>query len=51
MAHQNGAGLVIINRDPTELDEMADLVINDEIGPTLAEVVGLTNADMSQGNA
>jgi NAD-dependent deacetylase len=46
MARRNGARLVILNRDPTELDELADLVINDEIGPTLAEVVGLTNADM-----
>ncbi len=47
MAAQNGAGLVILNRDPTELDEIADLVINDEIGPLMAEVTGLTNADMS----
>ncbi|MEN3950925.1 Sir2 family NAD-dependent protein deacetylase [Iodidimonas sp. SYSU 1G8] len=46
MAHQNGAGLVILNRDPTELDGLADLVINDEIGPVMADVVGLTNADM-----
>lgn len=46
MAHQNGAALVILNRDPTELDGLADLVINDEIGPVMADVVGLTNADM-----
>jgi NAD-dependent deacetylase len=46
MAHQNGAGLVILNRDPTDLDRIADLVINDEIGPVMADVVGLTNADM-----
>jgi len=46
MAREHGAGLVILNRDPTELDQIADLVINDEIGPTLAEVVGLTNSDM-----
>ena len=37
MAKQNGAGLVIINRDPTDLDRMADLVLNREIGPTLGE--------------
>jgi NAD-dependent deacetylase len=40
MAKRNGARLVIINRDPTPLDEMADLVINSEIGPTLGEAVG-----------
>ena len=40
-AKRNGAKLVILNRDPTELDHMADLVINAEIGPTLAKVVGV----------
>lgn len=34
MAKQNGARLVIINRDPTEMDRYADLVINAEIGAT-----------------
>jgi NAD-dependent deacetylase len=34
-AKQNGAQLVIVNRDETPLDEVADLVINDEIGPTM----------------
>jgi NAD-dependent deacetylase len=47
MAREAGADLVILNRDPTELDGLADLVIQDEIGPVLADVVGLTNADMS----
>jgi NAD-dependent deacetylase len=36
LAKRNGARLVIINREPTELDELADLVINDEIGTVLA---------------
>ena len=49
IAKQQGSGLVILNRDPTDLDSMADLVLNDEIGPTLAEVVGLTNSDMLPG--
>ena len=40
-AKRAGAKLVILNRDPTELDHMADLVINAEIGPTLARVVGV----------
>jgi NAD-dependent deacetylase len=39
LAKRNGAPLVIVNRDPTEQDEVADLVINDEIGPTLASAV------------
>lgn len=34
-AKQHGARLAILNRDPTPLDEIADLVLNDEIGPTL----------------
>jgi len=41
MAKRNGARLVILNRDPTELDGLADLVLNLEIGATLAAVVGL----------
>jgi NAD-dependent deacetylase len=40
-AKRNGAKLVILNRDPTELDHLADLVINAEIGPSLAKVVGV----------
>lgn len=39
MAKQNGARLVIINREPTGLDHMADLVLNTEIGPTLTDAV------------
>jgi NAD-dependent deacetylase len=39
LAKRNGATLVIVNREPTEQDDMADLVINDEIGPTLSAVV------------
>jgi len=39
LAKRNGAALVIINREPTEQDEIADLVINDEIGPTLSAAV------------
>ncbi len=40
-AKRNGAKLVILNRDPTELDHLADKVINAEIGPTLAKIVGV----------
>ncbi len=35
LAKENGARLVIINRDPTPLDGIADLVIHETIGPTL----------------
>ena len=40
-AKRNGAKFVILNRDPTELDSMADLVLNAEIGPTLSRIVGV----------
>ncbi|WP_116809471.1 SIR2 family NAD-dependent protein deacylase [Steroidobacter cummioxidans] len=41
-AKQNGAKLVIVNRDPTPLDEIADLVIHDGIGDTMeAALAGL----------
>ena len=38
LAKRNGARLVIINRDPTPLDAIADLVLHSEIGPTLSAV-------------
>tara|TARA_A100001037_G_scaffold230654_1_gene208888 strand:+ start:6475 stop:7260 length:786 start_codon:yes stop_codon:yes gene_type:complete len=41
LAKDNGSTLVILNRDATDLDTFADLVINDEIGPTLSDAVGL----------
>jgi len=41
IAKQNGARLVILNREPTDLDYMADLVLNLEIGPTLGEATGV----------
>jgi NAD-dependent deacetylase len=41
MAKQNGAKLAILNRDPTDLDDYADLVVNSEIGPVLGEVAGV----------
>lgn len=39
MAKRNGAQLIILNRDPTPLDEIADLVIHDEIGRSLSALV------------
>ncbi len=39
LAKRNNARLVIINRDPTPLDGIADLVLHSEIGPTLSAAV------------
>jgi NAD-dependent deacetylase len=41
IARRKGAKLVILNRDPTDQDETADLVIHGEIGPTMSRVVGV----------
>jgi NAD-dependent deacetylase len=38
-AKNNGAALVIVNREPTELDAFADLVINAEIGDVLERFI------------
>ncbi len=43
IAKRNGARLAIINREPTEQDVHADLVLNDEIGPAMTEAVGAVN--------
>jgi NAD-dependent deacetylase len=40
-AARMGASLVILNRDPTGLDSLADLVLHAEIGPTLGGAVGV----------
>jgi NAD-dependent deacetylase len=40
MARDAGARLVIINREPTDQDELADLVIRHDIGDTLGPFVG-----------
>lgn len=39
LAKRNGAKLVIVNREPTELDEFADLVVRNEIGDVLAPFI------------
>jgi NAD-dependent protein deacetylase/lipoamidase len=40
MAKRNGAHLVIINREPTEFDDLADLVVRHDIGDALAPFIG-----------
>ncbi|HKT53316.1 MAG TPA: Sir2 family NAD-dependent protein deacetylase [Caulobacteraceae bacterium] len=39
IAKRNGALLAIVNREPTELDPYADLVLHEEIGAVMTEVV------------
>jgi NAD-dependent deacetylase len=39
LAKQNGARLAIINREATEFDDIADLVIRDDIGSVLAPFI------------
>jgi NAD-dependent deacetylase len=39
MAKRNGAALVIINREPTDFDNLADLVVRQDIGAALAPFV------------
>jgi NAD-dependent deacetylase len=39
MAKANGARLVIVNREPTDMDRLADLVLHDEIGPVMTAAV------------
>ena len=39
MAKRNGAALVIINREPTEFDDIADLVVHNDLGETLGPFI------------
>ena len=39
MAKRIGARLVIINREPTEFDSEADLVVREDIGTVLAPMI------------
>jgi NAD-dependent deacetylase len=41
LAQSKGAALVIINREPTHLDNVADLVLRGSAGATLGEAVGV----------
>lgn len=41
IAKQNGSKLAIVNREPTPLDDIADLVLHDEIGATMALVADM----------
>jgi NAD-dependent deacetylase len=41
MAKYNGAKLVIVNREETGLDRLADLVVHESIGDTMGDAVGV----------
>jgi NAD-dependent deacetylase len=41
IAKRKGAKLVILNRDPTDQDDEADMMIHGEIGPTMSRAVGV----------
>jgi len=43
-AKRAGARVVIINREPTPVDHVADAVVNAEAGPTLGDLVGRVEA-------
>ncbi|MEM7002709.1 MAG: Sir2 family NAD-dependent protein deacetylase [Pseudomonadota bacterium] len=40
-AQRRGAKLAIVNREPTPLDDIADVVVHEQIGTTMAMVAGL----------
>jgi len=45
LAAKNGAALAIVNREPTDQDPYADLVLHDEIGPVMSEVAQAAMAE------
>jgi NAD-dependent deacetylase len=47
MAKRNGARLIIINREPTDFDDIADLVVHHDIGAVLEQFVdGASSTDV-----
>jgi len=50
IAKQNRAKLVIINRDPTPYDDMADIVINGLAGPTMASILKKVKQGLGAGD-
>lgn len=41
IARSRGAKLIIVNREPTEMDHLADMVLHTEIGPLMTEALAL----------
>jgi NAD-dependent deacetylase len=51
LAKRNGARLAIVNRERTPLDAFADLVLRDEIGPAMTDVLDLIGSLASASGA
>lgn len=49
VARENGARLVIINRDSTPYDDMADVLIHGQAGPTLASILEHVKQELGLG--
>jgi NAD-dependent deacetylase len=50
IAKRNGAKLVILNRDPTPYDDMADLIIHGQAGPTMASILEYVKRELGGNN-
>ena len=48
VAHKSGAKLVIINRDETSCDDIADIVVKAQAGPTMASVLARVREALSK---
>ena len=46
LAKRLGARLVIINREATDMDQLADMVLHTEIGPTLTQTMRLVKGEV-----
>jgi NAD-dependent deacetylase len=49
-ARRKGAALAIVNRDPTQFDDLADVVINAGIGETMDRVLAGLEAIRIEGS-
>lgn len=48
VAHKGGAKLIIINRDDTACDDIADILVKAQAGPTMASVLGKVREVLSK---
>ena len=44
MAKRNGARLIIVNREPTDFDDIADLVVREDIGTVFTPFVNCASS-------
>jgi NAD-dependent deacetylase len=51
VAKRNGANLVIINRDPTPYDEIANIVIHSQAGSTMAGILKSVKQELGAGDS